>query len=104
MEKVLINKEEAEALESALEINGGDKANVVAWHAANGLWDGNRAPLNDLDLDDVCRALYVGYEVETDPEEKIVDLYESYPPEGSYRALINEVLSTLNIQIKGINC
>ena len=101
MKKVLLSKLEAEALESALEINGGDKANVVQWHARD-LWESKRAPLNDIDLDTVCRALYVGYEVEQSPEEKVKNYYNDFTA-GYEKAIIVNTLNLLNIQIQGIN-
>ncbi|WHY75730.1 hypothetical protein QNH20_16560 [Neobacillus sp. WH10] len=103
MTKVLLSKEEIEALESALEVNGRDKANVVQWHAQN-LWEGKRAPLNDLDLDTVCTSLYVGYELEPSPEDKVLNLYKFYSDNGLAREVIEEVLESFNVQIKGINC
>jgi hypothetical protein len=103
MNKVMISKEEAVALESALEVGGGDKSNVVQWHAKD-LWDGNRAALNNLDLDTVCAALYVGYEIEPGPEEKILDLYKFYSDNGIASEVIEEVLGIFEIPIKGINC
>ncbi|MEH7503258.1 hypothetical protein V7152_14815 [Neobacillus drentensis] len=102
MKKVLLSKAEVEALESALEVNSGEKAGVVHWHSQN-LWDGNRAPLNDLDLDTVCTALYVGYDIEPSPEDKVRAFYESYPSGGCSRDTIEQVLGILNIQIPGIN-
>jgi hypothetical protein len=102
MEKVMLSKEEAKALESALEVNGGDKANVVHWHARE-LWSNEREVLNDLDLDTVCRALYEGYEIEPSPEEKIKTYYDA-TPKGYTTAVIEDVLNLLNIQIQGINC
>jgi hypothetical protein len=101
MEKVMISKEEAEALESALEVNGGDKSSVVHWHAQN-LFDGKRKPLNDLDLDTLCRALYVGYELEPSPEEQVLKIYKFYRDNGFAREVIEEVLAALNVEIKGI--
>jgi hypothetical protein len=100
MNKVMISKDEAVALESALEVNGGDKANVVHWHAQD-LWDGKRAPLNDLDLDTVCTALYVGFEIEASPEENVLAYYITNSLNAS---VIEDVLDLLNIEIKGINC
>jgi hypothetical protein len=100
MEKVMISKEEAVALENALEISGGDKSNVVQWHARD-IWDGKQAPLNDLGLDEVCTALYVGYEIEPGPEEEALDYYQKNP---DVAPVIGDVLNILNIQIKGINC
>lgn len=102
MEKAMISKKEAEALESALEINGGDKSGVIHWHAQN-LFDGKRKPLNDLDLDTVCRALYVGYELEPAPEEQVLKIYNFYRDNGFAREVIEEVLAALNVEIQGIN-
>jgi hypothetical protein len=109
MEKVLLSKKDAEALESALELNGGDKASVVQWHSRD-LWEGDRSQLNDLDLDTVCSALYVGYEIEQGPEEKIIEYFQSLDTsrefsEGWHKSIaITKTLNLLNIQIKGINC
>jgi hypothetical protein len=64
--KVILNQKEVQALDSALDVSGNDKASVVHWHSQN-LWDGNRQCLNELDLDTVIRALYVGYEIEESP-------------------------------------
>lgn len=102
LKNVILSKWEAEALESALEINGVVKANVVHWHAQN-LWDGNRAPLNDLDLDTVCSALYVGYEIEAGPEDKVKSYYHDF--NAAYeKAIVVNTLNLLNVSIKGINC
>jgi hypothetical protein len=102
MEKALLSKKEVEALESALEVNGGDKASVVHWHSQN-LFDGERAPLNDLDLDTVCSALYVGYEIEPGPEEKILSFYEANAKNCHIEFAVRQTLKLLNIQIPGIN-
>jgi hypothetical protein len=100
MNKVLLTKEQAEALESALEINGGDRAGVSQWHAQN-IWTGKQEPLGDLDLETVNVALYVGYEIEKGPAEKVYDYYLNNIERGP---VIENVLNLLNIKIKGINC
>jgi hypothetical protein len=102
MNKVMLTKTEAEALESALEVNGGDKANVVHWHAQD-LWDSKRAPLNNLDLDTICRALYVGFEIEASPEDNAREFYNEVVVHG-YGYIIRHTLNLLNIKISGINC
>ncbi|MCM3763481.1 hypothetical protein [Neobacillus niacini] len=113
MEKVMLSKEEAQALESALEISGGVPSNVVQWHSQD-LWEGERSVLNDLDIDTVCRALYVGYEVEPGPEEKLLKHFQDqgvfkkkYPATEYHSGHMDGIrltLDLLNIQIKGINC
>jgi hypothetical protein len=109
MGKVMLSVEEVKALESALEMNSGDKAGLVHWHAQN-LWESNRKPLNDLDLDTICQALYVGYEIEASPEKKVMDYYKSLNTSREFSAewhkslAVTKTLNLLNIQIKGINC
>jgi hypothetical protein len=106
MEKVMLSKEEAQALEAALEINGGVNANVVSWHAVNGLWEGDRSALNDLDLDTVARALYIGYEIEPSPGDKVKEYFDQLNNKSlsSGRVVVIDVINLLNLQIKGINC
>ncbi|MED4206565.1 hypothetical protein [Neobacillus mesonae] len=103
MQKVLLSKKEATALKNALERSRGDKSSVIQWHSHN-LWDEKTAPLNDVDLDTVCKALYVGYEVEPGPEEKVLEIYNDLEVNGRAREIVKEVLKIFNIQIKGINC
>jgi hypothetical protein len=103
LNKVELNQAEVDALVSALEVCGGDKASVIHWHAQN-LFDGKRKPLNDLDLDTICRALYVGYELEPSPEEQVLKIYNFYRDNGFAREVIEEVLAALKVEIKQINC
>ncbi|MBO0961485.1 hypothetical protein J1P26_17400 [Neobacillus sp. MM2021_6] len=102
LKKVMLSKEEAAALESALEVNGGEKGSLVHWHARD-LWDGDRAPLNNLDLNTVCSALYVGYELEESPEEKVKEYYDNLLVPDN-KMIVRATLTLLNINIKGINC
>jgi hypothetical protein len=103
VEKVLLTKEQAEALESAFEICGGSKANVVDSHITE-IWDGKQAELNKVDLNTLCTALYVGYEVEPGPEDRVLEIYNSHPTSGYTRKVISEVLDAYDIKVKGINC
>jgi len=103
LEKVMLSKQEAEALEAALELNGGDRSGVSQYHGVKGLWEGNRKPLNDLDLETINCALYVGYEVEESPEEKVKEYYD-YLLVPDNKMIVKATLTLLNIYIKGINC
>jgi hypothetical protein len=40
-----------------------------------GEWEGDYYPLNELSVDALVRALYVGYVVEKTPEEKVKEYY-----------------------------
>lgn len=114
--KITLTKDQSEALESALDLQGCNKANVVEWHATN-LWDGKRKALNGMPLDTLIRALYVGYEVEPSPDEKIAQKYKEL--QGLYTIRMCEsnggfyagklegirfTLDTLNVKVKGVNC
>ncbi|MBT2727875.1 hypothetical protein J7E63_13090 [Bacillus sp. ISL-75] len=104
MKKVLLTKEQAEALENALE-HCEEKAGVIENHVRD-LWSGKRELLNRLSLETITVALYIGYEIDKSPEEKIFNLYQFYSEwnNPSPKALIKNVLDILNIRIKGVNC
>lgn len=101
MGKALLTKEQANSLENALEMCGGDRANVSQYHGVEGLWDGSRKALNEIELETLNIALYVGYEVDPGPEDKILEYYHK---NTQYAIVIKDVLNLLNIQIKDINC
>lgn len=100
MEKVLLSKVKATALESALETCGRNKASLIQQHATGQIWTGERKYLNDFDLDTVCSALYIGYEIEQGPEEKVLEYYHRNP---DVAPVIEDILNFLNITIPGIN-
>jgi hypothetical protein len=110
MNKVTILKEAALALENALEGVNGDKESVSQYHATGGLWEGKCQALNDLGLKEINIALYVGYEIEPGPEEKVLVFYRSLNPSREFSAewhmsvAVTKTLNLLNVQIKGINC
>lgn len=107
MEKVTLTKGQTVALDMARENLFASE--VVATHARlltddNDSWSGRYEPLNRLKLDEVIRALYIGYEVEQTPEEKVFEYYKyklSHSPTG--RDTTQHVLDLLGIKIKGIN-
>jgi hypothetical protein len=82
-EKVKITKEQAEAIEHLLNTPFCDKYKnnpecIISTHAnnkanRNNWWIGKSTPLNDMTLDTLIRALYIGYEVEKSNEEKAVE-------------------------------
>lgn len=68
-------------------------------------------PLASLDLDTLIRALYSGYEIESTPEEKLLELWNHYDPEKSnddgdrgVRLGIRETLAIYNIKVPEVNC
>jgi hypothetical protein len=101
MGKVMLSKEQSKALENAQFVSCGNNADIIRWHVTE-LFDGVRAPLNELSLDTICRALYVGYEVEPDPEVRVLEVFEHAPGVHARQAIM-DVLEIYNIQVKGIN-
>src|SRR5699024_4487920 len=63
MEKVKLTQEQADAIERGIKIYG--KSRIMNDHALDG-WVGNLNDLNGLTKDEIARALYVGYEVESE--------------------------------------
>ena len=60
-EKVVLTREQAEAIERGIKIYG--KSRIMNDHEADG-WVGNLVNLNGITKDEMARALYIGYEVE----------------------------------------
>lgn len=100
-EKVKLPSEVAKAIEK---VNlRWTRSEIVEYHATGkGKWD--ISYLNTLDLDTLITALYIGYEVEETPEEKIWDFYHTKAAcEMHPHHAIQNVLNILNIKIEGVN-
>lgn len=124
-EKIVLSKHVAVALGKALSNHLNNKEEVLKTHAdisinKNGKWiGGNFQYLNELSLEQMAIALYVGYEVEETPEEKLLNVWQSTwdeynritdfqnRPGGGYEngfaKGIEKAIDILGIQIKGIN-
>jgi hypothetical protein len=105
-DKVKLTREQAECLKENELMHGTEK--LVQIHAIdpNGWLDNN--PLHGLPLDTIIRALYIGYEVEQTPEEKLLQYYTvqknsvSDDQERTEVAIVR-VLEFLGMKVKGIN-
>lgn len=117
MDKIILTKRQAVALEKALE-NLFTKETVLKTHASIELkekekWKGsNYQYLNELTLEEMAIALYRGYEVEQTPEEKVLKKLNYVSSEEAdftteyYSGFTDGIVSVLQaygIQIKGIN-
>lgn len=110
MEKTLLTKAQAEALENALECCG-KEATVVENHI-NGLWTGKRKALMGLSLEKLLVALFIGYEIEPTKEEKLLqyiqELHETDDVVATSKLLgVMKTLEILDIELKeleGVNC
>ncbi|MDF2854248.1 MAG: hypothetical protein K0Q87_99 [Neobacillus sp.] len=112
--KVILTREQAKALEVARKkVTDED---IVRWHVDH-IWTDDEKPLRALSLNALCSALYVGFDVEPSPEEKISKIYKEaqffykkYISEssGSFHAGqlegIKITLDLFNIKITGVNC
>jgi hypothetical protein len=121
-EKVKLTKEQARNLEMLKERFVTDRAIIknycensesgvftVTWLRGTASWE--------LDLDILIKALYIGYEIEQTPTEKILTYYNdlentlkfynevdaSFHFMGGEQKGIKDTLNTLNIIIKGVN-
>ena len=113
MEKIILSKRVAVALEKALSNNLNNKEVILKIHSDVCNYDykdwsgGNFQYLNELSLEQMAIALYVGYQVEETPEEKLLNLYGYYienSDNGIEEDVIETVLEILGIKIEGINC
>jgi hypothetical protein len=74
MEKAKLTKQQAEAIETMLEDETCDR--IVSVRVRDGSkFIGPCESINDMDLNTLIIALYVGYEVELTEKEKIQELY-----------------------------
>lgn len=114
MGKVQVSQDVADALDYVT--SRFKKEVIINSHVKypNGWEDSRKAALNLLDLDILIRALYIGYEVEQPPEEKVLAYFNSYKNKilngtaTPIDQLVAEAIETtcilLNIKIKGVNC
>lgn len=71
--KLMVTKEVAEAIEE-MERNYISVGLTLKFHATHGL-TGKYAPMQTLDIEDLAKALIVGYTVEKSPEDKVREYY-----------------------------
>ena len=105
-EKVKVSREVEEALIHAQGIQK-EPPNIIEFHCSSTDWTGVCKPLNYIKLDVLIRALYIGYEVEETPKERVVRIYNTpniamYNP-NSYKAGVIDALNALNMKIEGVN-
>lgn len=114
MEKAKITRNRAEAIEGYLYHNS--KHELLRMHMLGHL-SGDNFTLQLMNFDDLAQALYVGYEVEKTPEEKVRERFENQveefreAPEGScleahhrgFMLGIKMTLKDLDKSIEGVN-
>jgi hypothetical protein len=110
MSILTLKKNVALAVESVMMNNS--KEDIIKFHIDRDEWTGEWSPLNSLTLDYLVRAVYIGYEIEKTPEEKVKELYDSYgpsrhgkrePSDERVRMGIKLTLNTLGMKVEGIN-
>ncbi|QDX94630.1 hypothetical protein EEL30_21550 [Brevibacillus laterosporus] len=101
MGKVKLPKEVAEAVEWLIK-NGYSKEWIAREHLKNPRdWCNGAVELRGLELDILLKALFIGYEVEMTPEEKLYQLYKEY--EDKYLTSSKDELSQkYNLICQGI--
>jgi len=119
-EKVKLTPEQSLALAEAIEAYP-EKSFIVFGHAKGAsegqAWKGIFEPLNDVGMDELCRALYVGYEVvepdqvvtvTSDRIQEIKLLFKIDHPEPSqslmsaYQEGMKDALVILGVNVEGI--
>lgn len=112
---VKLTKEQAEALGNARQI--WEDSEMVEIHASSGKcrWSENSQALESLSLDTLIKALYIGYEVEQTPHDKVRELYNeidkaythTFPDATSLRVFAKQAIKTtldiLGEEVEGVN-
>ncbi|MDY7990667.1 hypothetical protein UY286_08725 [Paenibacillus polymyxa] len=81
MDKAILTKPQAEAIDSILTATHWTAETFVRNHAENSRqWVAPYDVLNGVPLDSIIRALYIGYEVEQTVEEKLLAAYKAALP------------------------
>lgn len=110
MVKVKLPREVADAIERLR--NDGYSEYQIAWNVCNVKYPHrDLSKLDGLNGDTILRALYIGYEVESTPEDKVKEYYEQQVnvlskdqfKQDNTPYAIRMVLDLLEIQIKGVN-
>jgi hypothetical protein len=119
MNKPLLTKEQAKAMEAIkAKIDEGRTLTYASHttairHKLKGeSFFGERREASSISDDDFIAALYIGWEIEQTPEEKVREYYERVKP-GSYHcelqpgdykiSAIKHTLNLLGIKIEGVN-
>lgn len=116
MNKLILNKKEAQAIEGARFLWDDEKI-IEICVKEDSTWMNECAPLNDMSLLRIAGALINVYEVKKTPEEQLRDYYEEHRlmnlPEDTNQGQFNvaigrkdgviKTLHTLGIEIEGIN-
>jgi hypothetical protein len=119
MNKPTLTKEQAKAIESikqkiadGLTFAYDSLAEAVQYKLEGQRFADERRPANELSNDDFIAALYVGYEVEQTPEEKVREYFNRVRPfehhcemqPGDFKVMaIKHTLNLLGIKIEGVN-
>jgi hypothetical protein len=116
--KVTVTQAVADAIESALANQNGEKAMVVSRHTGFRWCAPEHQILNAISLDTLVRALYIGYDVEETAHDRIRDTYKRRLAEGTFahidRTLVSSrslafadgikfALNELGVKIEGVN-
>jgi hypothetical protein len=115
MEKVKLTKEQANAIEY---VKGRHTQNDIMWNHVKDPsgWLEQASAMNNMDFDVLVKALYFGYEVELQPEEKLIEVFSKYLNDGlqQWHPIAQErhhlicqgikiAVDTLGLKINGIN-
>lgn len=107
-EPLKVSKNLHKQLDSLLKLRGNNINSILLDHAETKLissatkWYGNGWEiLNELTLDEMATALYVGYELEPSPEEKALDYYNHL--QNGHKHIIRMFLKIAEIDFEGLD-
>lgn len=108
VEKAVLTQEQADVLSDLLR---GFPISELAIDYAEGDFLFIPEELRHIGLHDFMTAIYVGYEVEKSPSDKVREIYENVEGYGEFstffkadmRNVIKDVLNALDVPIEGVN-
>lgn len=108
MSKAKLTKAQAEAIDSVWAAQHWTPQEFIAQHAVNpNRWGAPCDVLNDMELDTLIRAFYIGYEVEQTVEEKLREQYRNWSEDHGFdhaaKCGMETTLDIIGMKVKGIN-
>jgi hypothetical protein len=112
VEKVKVSKDQEESIRNATR-DYANVATIVRSKSRGEVFPSDYDQLNQLDLDTLIRALYIGYEVEQTPEDKVREFFKEHwdklvdlvdqQEAKTICVTIYKTLDLLGIKIEGVN-
>jgi hypothetical protein len=100
--KEKVTKEQGKALEIYFTCHHTLKDKISIYLKESHGWNDGFLPLTEMGFDKFVRCLVNGYEVELTKEERVLQYYND-TPDVFQKIIVRNILSILDIKVKGVN-